>query len=83
MNGMEGQLTRLERQQFLFAGRFMIYMQALRFLSDFLEKDVYYGARYEGHNLVRARNQIRLLESFNRSEALFNEMLNGKLAVLF
>ena len=83
MNGMEGQLTRLERQQFLFAGRFMIYMQALRFLSDFLERDVYYGARYEGHNLSRARNQIRLLESFNRSEGLFNEMLSGKLAVLF
>lgn len=78
LNGMEGQLTSLEQQQFLFAGRFMIYMQALRFLSDFLERDVYYGARYEGHNLLRAQNQICLLESFNRKEGVFNEILKEK-----
>jgi hypothetical protein len=75
LNGMEGGLTSLEQQQFLFAGRFMIYMQALRFLSDFLEGNVYYGARYEGHNLLRAQNQICLLESFNRQEDVFNEIL--------
>jgi len=75
LSGMEGELTNLEQQQFLFAGRFMIYMQALRFLTDFLEGDIYYGARYEGHNLVRARNQIRLLESLNREEDHFNAML--------
>ncbi len=75
LSGMEGGLTSLERRQFLFAGRFMIYMQALRFLTDFLEGDVYYGARYPGHNLVRARNQVALLKSFNASEEVFLESL--------
>jgi Ser/Thr protein kinase RdoA (MazF antagonist) len=75
LSGMEGSLTSLEQQQFLFAGRFMIYMQAMRFLTDFLKGDVYYGARYEGHNLLRTRNQIRLLESFNQEEALLETML--------
>jgi aminoglycoside phosphotransferase (APT) family kinase protein len=78
LNGMEGQLTSLERRQFLFAGRFMIYMQALRFLSDFLEGNVYYGARYEGHNLLRAQNQICLLKSFNGQEEVFNEILSAR-----
>ena len=79
--GMEGHLTPLEQRQFLFAGRFMIYMQALRFLTDFLEGDVYYGARYPGHNLVRARNQVHLLQSFNAAEGVFTEMLRGLLPV--
>lgn len=47
---------------FLFAGKLMIYMQALRFLTDHLNNDVYYGARYKGHNMVRAKNQIMLLK---------------------
>lgn len=77
LDGMEGGLTALEREQFLYAGRFMIYMQALRFLSDFLEGDVYYGAKYEGHNLLRARNQIRLLESFNERAVIFEDILKA------
>ena len=42
----------------------MIYMQALRFLTDFLSGDVYYGSRYEGHNYIRALNQTTLLQRF-------------------
>jgi len=48
-----------------FGGQFMIYMQALRFLTDHLNKDIYYGASYEGQNYVRTLNQIRLLEEYN------------------
>jgi len=42
----------------------MIYMQAIRFLTDHLNDDKYYGARYEGHNLVRATNQSVLLKKY-------------------
>jgi len=58
---MKDELTEVEKKYFLFAGKFMIYMQALRFLTDHLNRDVYYGAKYEGHNLVRAENQLVLL----------------------
>ena len=40
----------------------MIYMQALRFLTDFLCDDIYYGEKYPRHNFIRARNQLVLLE---------------------
>jgi hypothetical protein len=40
----------------------MLYMQALRFLTDFLKGNVYYPVKYPEHNLVRARNQFLLLE---------------------
>ena len=59
---MNDELTLVEKEHFFFAGEFMIYMQALRFLTDHLNDDIYYGAKYEGHNLMRAKNQLRLLE---------------------
>ena len=59
---MKDELTEVEKEYFLFAGKFMVYMQALRFLTDHLNDDIYYGAKYEGHNLVRARNQLVLLQ---------------------
>jgi Ser/Thr protein kinase RdoA (MazF antagonist) len=64
---MSEHLTSTESEHFEYAGEFMIYMQALRFLTDHLNRDVYYGASYEGHNLVRASNQARLLQAFTES----------------
>ena len=37
------------------------YEQAMRFLADYLNGDVYYKTDYPEHNLVRARNQIALV----------------------
>lgn len=63
---MQDELSNFEKDHFFYAGQFMIYMQALRFLSDHLNNDIYYGAKYEGQNLVRTHNQIRLLEQYNK-----------------
>ena len=35
---------------------------AMRFLGDYLAGDVYFGAKYQTHNLVRARTQIALAQ---------------------
>jgi Ser/Thr protein kinase RdoA (MazF antagonist) len=56
------ELSATERANFRFAGELLTYMQALRFLTDYLQGDVYYGSRYPGHNLSRAWNQAVLLE---------------------
>lgn len=61
---METALSAFEKDHFFFSGEVLIYMQALRFLTDHLNNDSYYGSRYPGHNYVRAVNQIRLLEAF-------------------
>ena len=63
---MDADLSNFEKDHFFFAGQFMIYMQALRFLTDHLNMDIYYGAKKEGQNYVRALNQIRLLELYNQ-----------------
>lgn len=66
LSQMETVLSNFEKDHLFFGGQFMIYMQALRFLTDHLNNDIYYGAKKEGQNKVRALNQIRLLEVYNK-----------------
>jgi hypothetical protein len=61
---MQSILTKEEHRSIFYAGEFMIYMQALRFLTDHLNNDRYYGAAYTGHNFVRGMNQVRLLQRY-------------------
>ncbi|MGG9962372.1 phosphotransferase enzyme family protein [Ferruginibacter sp. SUN106] len=65
---MNDELTAKEKQSFVYAGKFMIYMQALRFLTDYFNDDAYYGEKYAGHNLIRAKNQLVLLEKLSAKE---------------
>lgn len=62
LENMNNRLSAAELDSFTYAGKFMIYMQALRFFTDFLNDDCYYGAKYPTHNLVRAKNQMRLFD---------------------
>jgi thiamine kinase-like enzyme len=68
MKEMNEVLTGAEKQYFNYSGKFIIYMQAIRFLTDYLENDRYYGSKYEGHNLNRAINQITLLKEYLKLE---------------
>lgn len=71
LDEMNSELTDAEKKHFFYAGQFMIYMQALRFLTDHLNDDVYYGANYPGHNLRRAENQLVLLDRLMEKESLY------------
>lgn len=64
MEEMDQVLTIAEKRYFTYSGKFIIYMQAMRFLTDYLENDIYYGAKYKEHNLNRAINQIALLKEY-------------------
>jgi Ser/Thr protein kinase RdoA (MazF antagonist) len=73
---MKGELSRDETNSFFYAGKFMIYMQALRFLTDHLNNDTYYGAKYIGQNLVRAQNQLVLLEQMIEKQDRLEKIVN-------
>jgi Ser/Thr protein kinase RdoA (MazF antagonist) len=75
MSEMKDELNPEERRLFIYSGKFMIYMQALRFLADHLNNDTYYGARYEGQNFVRAGNQIALLKRLIEKEELLKSLI--------
>jgi len=52
-------------------------MQALRFLTDYLNNDIYYGSKYEGHNFMRAKNQVVLLEKLLEKEPALLKMIHA------
>ena len=62
MGRAESILTPAEKNHIHFAGLIMIFMQGLRFLTDYLHGDVYYKIEYPEQNLNRALNQLILLE---------------------
>lgn len=70
-------LTDRERELFIYSGKFMIYMQAIRFLTDFLNGDVYYQAQYPEHNLLRARNQLMLLQRYVDAGEKLQKIIEG------
>lgn len=55
-------LSESERRDIHLAGPIVIYMQALRFLTDFLNNNIYYRVSYSSQNKDRAANQIYILE---------------------
>ncbi|HKZ66886.1 MAG TPA: aminoglycoside phosphotransferase family protein [Chitinophagaceae bacterium] len=76
-NEMRDELSETEKKYFFYAGAFMIYMQALRFLTDYLNDDIYYGAKYTRQNFVRAKNQIVLLEQLLKKKVQLENMVLG------
>ena len=55
-------LTDSEKKYIHYSGLIMIYMQAVRFLSDYLNGDVYYKTTHPEQNFERALNQLTLLQ---------------------
>ena len=64
-------LTKDEIDNLALGSKIIVYEQAIRFLTDYINGDVYYRVDYDLHNLNRARNQFALLDSI---EAQFDEM---------
>jgi Ser/Thr protein kinase RdoA (MazF antagonist) len=75
LSQMKTEMTEDEVAHFVYAGEFMIYMQAIRFLTDYLNNDQYYGAAYEEHNFSRAKNQITLLKRLLEKKITLNQRI--------
>ena len=60
-------LTPLEIDHLPYAVALFPFMQAVRFLADYLNGDTYYKIQYADHNLVRTRNQLRYFQCVEAS----------------
>ncbi|MBN2210748.1 MAG: aminoglycoside phosphotransferase family protein [Sedimentisphaerales bacterium] len=64
-------LTPIEREHLVFGGKYMSMIMGTRFLTDYLNGDVYYKIHRPGHNLDRCRVQFQIVASLERqSDAL-------------
>ena len=71
LRGTKTFLTDIERENLPFAATLFPYMQAVRFMWDYLNGDKYWKCKYPEHNLDRVRNQLALFKS---AYALKDEM---------
>ena len=74
-------LTTTEKEAILFSGKYMIYMQALRFLADYLNGNIYYPISYAEQNLDRTKNQFKLLEELKKNETELQQIIDQHLSV--
>ncbi len=75
LSAVRNTLTPLEWELMAFAPRLITYEQALRFLTDYLQGDIYYRVMYSEHNLHRARTQIRLLQEMEQQAGTMESIL--------
>ena len=62
-------LTPIEIRMLPYGGRLLTYMQTVRFLTDYLNGDIYYKIHSPKHNLIRAKAQFKLLQSLEAHAA--------------
>ena len=70
-------LTPVERMHLPFAVALFPFMQATRFLTDYLNGDSYYKTSYSEHNLIRARNQLRLFRVAMGLRSKMQQLISG------
>jgi len=62
LEGTKSFLLPIERENLPYAATLFPYMQAVRFLTDYINGNTYYKIKYPTHNLVRTRAQWKLFE---------------------
>lgn len=72
-------LTETEKELILFSGKYIIYMQALRFLTDYLNGSIYYPISYPEQNLDRTKNQFKLLYELSHNEKELQDIIEETL----
>ena len=79
LSEMKSILTETEKELILFSGKYIIYMQALRFLTDYLNGNVYYPISYPTQNLDRTKNQFKLLSELSLNEKELQDIIEENL----
>lgn len=70
-------LNPAEIDHLAFSGKLITFEQGIRFLGDYLNGDTYYKIAYPEHNLVRAKNQFRLVASIEEHEKKMKELVQA------
>lgn len=62
LSSLETVLEPIEKENLDYAVKVVVFIQAIRFLTDYLNNDTYYHVSFENQNLYRTVNQINLLK---------------------
>ena len=73
MRGLGDGITEKERSLLPEGAMLMTFECGMRFLTDYLEGDVYFKTAYPEHNLVRCRTQFRLVEEMEQNAGFMHK----------
>jgi Ser/Thr protein kinase RdoA (MazF antagonist) len=76
LQACEKALTPCELQHLPDGARMLTLEQGLRFLTDYIEGDVYYRVRRDGQNLDRCRTQFKLVEEMEKHWEQMKSIIN-------
>lgn len=75
IEGCKGSLTPKEIEMLPMGAKVMTYECGMRFLTDYLEGDVYFKIHRENHNLDRARTQFKLVADMEEKWETMKEIV--------
>jgi len=76
-SAVKASLTEREKELLPYSVYLMTIELAIRFLTDYLAGDPYFKIEYEDHNLVRARNQIKMVKEIEKNKEKMTEIVNA------
>jgi hypothetical protein len=75
-------VTDTEKDFFYLAPMLLTYLMGIRFLTDYLNGDVYYKVNYTEHNLDRSKAQKALIESMERKEETMKKIIKDCFSII-
>lgn len=76
IEGTGSKLTREELRLLPMGAKVITLEQGIRFLTDYLDGDVYYKTNYANHNLDRTRTQLKLVKDTEEKWDQLNNIVN-------
>ncbi|GAA4313271.1 aminoglycoside phosphotransferase family protein [Mucilaginibacter gynuensis] len=74
-------LTGSEVDSLVMGALLLPYMQAVRFLTDYISGDHYFKVKFDGHNLQRTRAQLQLHKLLHENADALQTIINNEMAV--
>lgn len=80
IKGLENSLNDEELKALPMGAMILTFETGMRFLTDYINGDVYFRIHREGHNLDRARNQFKLVEDIEMKISKLNKIIKNIMA---
>jgi hypothetical protein len=78
LKGVNGLLEDREIELMALAPRVIALTLGIRFLTDYINGDVYFVTQYPQHNLDRSRTQFKIVESLERRERAMDAIVRSQ-----
>lgn len=77
LKALKKTITKKELELLPYSAYLLTIECGIRFLTDYLLGDVYFNIKYNNHNLVRARNQLKLASDIQKNKLKLKTIING------